>query len=44
MEITNFLIFSYQMTVRASVPIMRGEQVFSSYALALEGKYLFKKK
>ncbi|XP_057378366.1 SET domain-containing protein SmydA-8-like [Daphnia carinata] len=28
---------NYQMTVRASVPIMRGEQVFSSYALALEG-------
>lgn len=31
------MFYSYTMTVRASVPIMKGEQIFTSYTLPLEG-------
>jgi hypothetical protein len=29
------------MTVRASVPIMKGEQIFTTYTLPLDGKLQF---
>ena len=35
---SNSIFYSYQMTVRASVPIMKGEQIFTTYTLPLDGK------